>query len=210
MYANYQKGPQGVRNDRFSGSKVTNLIRYQPFWSATEKIYAKYESRIKHRTYPFIRVEPTHSEFVFPNTLADIQSTLQNIPPQFVQGVKAILVPPGSRKQIKAANSLYIYGEYWQNCIFLHPYPKKFLIFGNDKDLRPHEMEAYKRAGADIERVGSKFEIRLTESSLGNFYLKDVLMHEIGHHVDQHKRAQKKRERFAEWFALEYGYRLNR
>ncbi len=210
MYSNYQKGPQGVQNDRFSGSKVSNLSPFQPFWSATEKIYAKYRGRIKNRTYPFIRVESTHSEFVFPITLVEIQTVLQAVPPKFVYGIKAVLIPSGTRKQIKAANSLYIYGEYWQQCIFLHPYPKKFMVINNGKGLKPHELEAFKRAGAEIQNVGNNLEVSFTELSLRNFYLKDVLMHEIGHHVDQNRRAQKKRERFAEWFALEYGYHLGK
>ncbi len=210
MYSNYQKGPQGVQNDRFSGSKVSNLSPYQPFWSATEKIFTKYQGRIKNRTYPFIRVEPTHSEFVFPVTLAEIQAALQSVPPKFVHGIKAVLIPSGTRKQIKVASSLYIYGEYWQKCIFLHPYPKKFMVLNNGKELKPHELEAYKRAGAEIQNVGNNLEVCFTELSLRNFFLKDVLMHEIGHHADQSRRAQKKREGFAEWFALEYGYHLGK
>lgn len=210
MYTNYQKGPQGVQNDRFSGSKVTNLRRFQPFWSATEKIYSKYENRIKNRTYPFIRVEPTHDAFMFPLSLEDIRAALENIPPAFLQGIKAILIPPGSNKQLKAANSLYIYGEYWQQCIFLHPYPKGLIVLRNAKALKPHELDGYKRAGAEITEIENNVEVRFTKTSLRNFYLKDVLMHEIGHHVDRSKRPQSKRENFAEWFALEYGYRLQR
>ena len=66
MYANYQKGPQGVQNDRVGGSRFTNLRQFQPFYSATEKLYSKYQYRIRNRTYPFVRVEPTHGEFIFP------------------------------------------------------------------------------------------------------------------------------------------------
>ncbi len=210
MYANYQKGPQGVQNDRYSGSKVTNLRRFQPFWSATEKIYSKYEKRIKNRTYPFIRVEPTTESFLFPVSLEDIRGAIESIPPKFVKGIKAILVPTGSKKQIKAANSLYIYGEYWQHCIFLHPYPKALMVLNNAKTLKPHELDGYKRSGAEISDIDNNIEVRLTESSLRTFYLNDVLMHEIGHHIDRVRRPQKERERFAEWFALEYGYRLQR
>ena len=51
------------------------------------------------------------------------------------------------------------------------------------------------------------------EESLKRFYLQDVLMHELGHHVDSPNfisKSDKKAEGFAEWFASEYGYRLAR
>jgi hypothetical protein len=40
---------------------------------------------------------------------------------------------------------------------------------------------------------------------LRRFYLRDVLMHEIGHHLDLHNVTRKDRERFAEEFAQKYG-----
>jgi hypothetical protein len=41
--------------------------------------------------------------------------------------------------------------------------------------------------------------------SLRRFYLRDVLMHEIGHHLDLHNVTRKDRERFAEQFARKHG-----
>ncbi len=40
---------------------------------------------------------------------------------------------------------------------------------------------------------------------LRRFYLSDVLMHEIGHHLDLHNVTRKDRERFAEQFAQKHG-----
>jgi hypothetical protein len=41
--------------------------------------------------------------------------------------------------------------------------------------------------------------------SLRRFYLRDVLMHEIGHHLDTQNVTREARERFAERFALKHG-----
>ena len=41
--------------------------------------------------------------------------------------------------------------------------------------------------------------------TLRRFYLRDVLMHEMGHHVDSQNVTKKARERFAEWFASKHG-----
>jgi hypothetical protein len=40
---------------------------------------------------------------------------------------------------------------------------------------------------------------------LERFYLRDVLMHELGHHVDSFNEARSKRERFADEFARKHG-----
>jgi predicted metalloendopeptidase len=40
--------------------------------------------------------------------------------------------------------------------------------------------------------------------------LNNVLIHEIGHTVDDRNSSFLDRERFANWFAVEYGYRASR
>jgi hypothetical protein len=40
---------------------------------------------------------------------------------------------------------------------------------------------------------------------LRRFYLRNVLMHEIGHHLDSRNITRKDRERFAEQFAERHG-----
>lgn len=208
MYSQYQKGPQGVQNDRASGSKVANRTDFDPFYSATEKIYSKYHQRIKNRVYPFVRIEPTKADFIFPVTVEEIKETLERIPEKYLKGIKAVLVPTGTKKQVKVLNSLFCYGEYWRECVFLHPYPRAMLSMKYTSQLKPSDLIEYRRAGAEISEIGSGTEIRFNEESLTRFYLCDVLMHEVGHHNDQLKRTKRKREGFANWFATEYGYRL--
>jgi len=46
-------------------------------------------------------------------------------------------------------------------------------------------------------------ELEFTETSLSRFYLYDVLLHELGHHVDRRERQHDRRasENYAKWFA---------
>src|SRR5437870_10840266 len=120
----HQRGPKGVRGDRSSGSKFSNLTPFQPFYSATAKMYAKYSKHFGDADMPLIRIEPTHEDFILPITSNDIRTTLTSIPSQFLTGIQAVLVPSGSKKQITAMKDRFMHGEYWQSCIFLHPYPK--------------------------------------------------------------------------------------
>jgi hypothetical protein len=212
MNRSFQRGPQGVRGDRFSGSKVTNLASFQPYYSATEKIYTKYFERFKNRTSPWVQIETIHDDFVFPVTKDDIISVIENLPTKFITGIKAILVPSGSKKQIKALKRLLVYGEYWQECVFLHPYPKILMNQIFDKKPNPQLIQEYQRTGAHIKTKGTRIEIRFDEASLKKYYLYDILMHEIGHHNDQFfgAKPRKSRESFADWFAMEYGYNFSR
>jgi hypothetical protein len=74
---------------------------------------------------------------------------------------------------------------------------------------KPHYLLEYRRAGAEIrEDDGDGVEIRFNAASLRKFYLRDVLAHEIGHHVDGRvRRTNRQAEAFADWFATEYGYK---
>jgi len=56
-----------------------------------------------------------------------------------------------------------------------------------------------------VNRVKQGWCVEFTEESLRAFYLLDVLLHELGHHVDERvwSRDVQSAERFAEWFAGE-------
>ena len=49
-----------------------------------------------------------------------------------------------------------------------------------------------------------------TEQALKDFYLNNILIHELGHLLDERNTRSIDRERFAEWFAIQYGYRPTR
>ncbi|MFC1582157.1 ImmA/IrrE family metallo-endopeptidase [Planctomycetota bacterium] len=171
---------------------------------------ARYYARFKNRTFPLIQISATHDDFIFPVTMHEIKSVMENVPTQFVEGIKAVLVPSGSKKQIAAMKSLLMFGEYWRDCVVLHPYPKTLMTQVYEKEPNPQVVQGYRRTGAAIVTEGTGIKIIFDEASLKNFYLRDVLMHEIGHHNDRllEARPKKKREAFANWFASEYGFRL--
>ena len=142
---------------------------------------------------------------------ADIRAELARVPQIFLRGLNAVILLGGSKKQEIANRSLFIFGRYMSNVIFLCPYPK-IALCENYKTLpKPSILADYERAGVQFRRSKNGWEIVFDEASLKKFYLRDVLVHELGHHVDRDtlgNKTQRKREGFAEWFASEYGYRL--
>lgn len=126
-------------------------------------------------------------------------------------GLKAVVVLGGSKKQEKTSNSLFAYGTYTSGVIFLHPFPKRFLDQIRKGLPKPSSLHEYERAGAKINRDGKYWRMQFDEISVKQFYLREVLLHELGHHMDSKNRQFKtgrKAEGFADWFASECAYKL--
>ena len=57
---------------------------------------------------------------------------------------------------------------------------------------------------------GARWQLVWTEEAIRDFYLNNVLIHELGHILDSRNTSHRDRERYAEWFALEMGYKASR
>lgn len=81
-----------------------------------------------------------------------------------------------------------------------------------DNEPPPLARQEYERINARIYPEGKSWILEFDEKSLKEFYLRDVLIHEIGHVVEYAKRSSGTRltEEFAEWFVREYGFRYER
>ena len=53
----------------------------------------------------------------------------------------------------------------------------------------------------------TEWELVWTEAAVKDFYLNNILIHELGHLLDNRNRSYTDRERYAEWFAIEHGYK---
>jgi hypothetical protein len=207
MHIPHQSRPQGVRSDRFSGSKFTNLTPYNPFYSALEKVYSMHEKDMERcATGPFIRAFNQPAEFIMPLTINSVRQALARVRPEFLSDLKGVFLMAGTRKMAKTFKASFAYGVYGLNCIFIFPYPRSQMNIHFSRQPKPSYLQEFKRVGAEVIQEDSGVTINFTVQSLEEFYLRDVLMHELGHHVDRHSGKDHRRsEAFAEWFALEYG-----
>ena len=64
--------------------------------------------------------------------------------------------------------------------------------------------------GGKWEQNGHEWKLIWTASTVRDFYLNNVLIHEVGHVNDTRNTNAHKREQYAIWFATEYGYRASR
>ena len=196
----------------YSESKFSNWASYDPQQSEINALRTKRPSAFfdvnddeKIKLFSM----PLHDSFVRPYELADVTDMLSKLPIDMLSGLERIVLFGGTTRQAKSAwHDDWAYGCYGAGSIYLFAFPKRRLTWPSSKLHRPSEITAYKRAGVRIVHESGKWVYYFDEPSLKRFYLWDVLVHEIGHHVDRsHPDKSKKRsERFAELFARTYGF----
>ena len=60
------------------------------------------------------------------------------------------------------------------------------------------------------QESATSWKLVWSEEAIRDFYLNNILIHELGHLVDTRNTRYVERERFAEWFAVHYGYKASR
>jgi hypothetical protein len=90
---------------------------------------------------------------------------------------------------------------YSANQIFLFALSEPRLTLIWSAMPKPSVAQRYEQSGVTITSLGNgDAKVQFDEESLRRFYLYDVLLHELGHHVDCEHRAGDA-ERYAKWFA---------
>ena len=194
-----------------AGSKWTNRTFYDPWRLETAAAERSLSKKIEKSLGVGVFERPVHRDFIAPLKRHEVMSVLENLPATFKNGLSAIVLLGGTNKQRIASQRHLVYGCYtWNKLIFIHAFPKNRLVSSYRNAPRPNTLNEYRKAGARVTKAGRDIKVVFDQHSLRTFYLKEVLMHEIGHHVDRlnfkHK-TDKKIEGFADWFASEFGYR---
>lgn len=208
------KGNQGFRGTRtgsWAESKFTNLSKFDPGDTEIDRVSSQHYQEIFVKDGMVVVMKPIHPKFILPLTEQCIRATIDSIPAEFTSGLKGVVTLGGSRKQEQVFRSIFAYGKYFNGAIWLHPYPKSFMVTNYKSLPKPHILNDYRRVGAKIEGENKHWTISFDEESLRQFYLRDVLLHEVGHHVDALSnltKTNKKSEGYAKWFASEFGFRL--
>jgi len=212
MHMSRHAKPSAGRSNIYSASKYTNWSRYDPQQSEMNSL-----SRVRPITsYDLpdgseiqLLMLPLHSKFVRPFDCDDVKRILALVPQEMLIGLRRIALLGGTSRQEKSSwNPKWCYGCYGYCSITLFAFPECRRIWASPELHKPAEIHAYQRAGVEMTHVEGKWVYTFTDKSIRRFYLWDVLVHEIGHHVDRSHpdRSTKRSERFAEWFARTYGF----
>jgi hypothetical protein len=132
----------------------------------------------------------------------DVRSRLAEVPPQFLEQLEVVQFSRMTRKK-----TLFpCYGMQWGNTLYLYPLEES-LVESYDTPPRPNIVNETRMYGGRWTESPGNWTLTWTEQAARDFYLNNILMHELGHLVDDRNTGYLDRERYAEWFAVQYGYR---
>lgn len=135
----------------------------------------------------------------------DVRARLAQLPGWMVEPLEVVQFSRMTRKKRHAP----CYGMQWGNTIYLYPIEEALVETFCQPPGPAQKIEAA-MYGARWEPTGGTWRLIWTEDTARDFYLNNVLIHELGHILDNRNTSTKDRERFAEWFALEHGYKATR
>ncbi|MEX1042250.1 MAG: hypothetical protein WDZ51_16580 [Pirellulaceae bacterium] len=144
--------------------------------------------------------------FIHVLTEQEIRDRLAELPAWMVEDLEVVQLSKLTRKKL----SFPCYGMQWGAAIYLYPMDETLIEYFPHPPRPAQEVEAG-MFGAHWEQGEEGFwKLIWDEKSIKDFYLNNVLIHELGHLLDDRNNNYAARERYAEWFAIEYGYRPTR
>jgi hypothetical protein len=136
-------------------------------------------------------------------TPAQVRERLASVPQEFLRGLEVVQFSRMTRKK----QSFPCYGMQWGATLYLYPLEESL----EEWFYVPPRTEVFNEARMyggrwDEPSVGT-WRLTWTPAAIEDFYLNNILIHELGHLVDDRNSNYAARERYAEWFAVQYGYR---
>jgi hypothetical protein len=132
----------------------------------------------------------------------EVKQRLDALPPEFLDPLEVLQFSRMTRKK----QSFPCYGMQWGNSLYLYPIEES-LVEHYDRPPRPsQQIEARMYGGRWEHAGGGSWRLIWTERAIKDFYLNNILIHELGHLLDDRNTSSVDRERFAEWFAVRHGY----
>ncbi|MEX0867527.1 MAG: hypothetical protein WD030_09225 [Pirellulales bacterium] len=136
----------------------------------------------------------------------DVRQRLRQLPASFIAPLETVQLSRMTRKK----ESFACYGMQWGSCLYLYPM-EEALDEWYSKPPKPNQVnEAEMYGGRWIQEEPELWRLRWSEDAIRDFYLNNILIHELGHLLDERNTSYYDRERYAEWFAVEYGYRRSK
>lgn len=138
-------------------------------------------------------------------TPAQIRERLSQVPKSFLSQLEVVQLSCMTRKK----QSFPCYGMQWGNALYLYPIEES-MVEQYDSPPRPNLVnETLMYGGRWHEPSPGTWALTWSEQAAQDFYLNNILIHELGHLVDDRNNGYLDRERYAEWFAVQYGYRAS-
>lgn len=150
-------------------------------------------------------VQPAGDGYIHPVTIDEVRARLAELPEHLSSPVEVVQFSSMTRKR----RLFPLYGMQWGPNVYLYPIEESL----TETYVRPPKTDQLVEAkmfGGVWSQHGREWKLTWTPESIRDFYLNNVLIHEVGHVNDTRNTNSKKREQYAIWFATEYGFRASR
>jgi hypothetical protein len=138
-------------------------------------------------------------------TAEDVRRRLAQLPAWMLNELQVVQLSTMTRKKRRSP----CYGMQWGSTIYLYPIEESLVETFLQPPWPAQKVESI-MYGARWQQQGDRWKLFWTEEAIRDFYLNNVLIHELGHILDSRNTRHQDRERFAEWFAVEHGYKASR
>jgi hypothetical protein len=135
-------------------------------------------------------------------TPQEIRARLEELPAWMVSPIERIQLSRMTRKK----QTFPCYGMQWGTTLYLYPIEES-LVEVFTCPPKPNVYNEARQFGGRWHQEGNCWSLEWTLEALRDFYLNNILIHELGHLLDSRNSSYIDRERYAEWFAIEYGYK---
>ena len=150
-------------------------------------------------------IEPPGEGYIHPVTPDEVRERIARLPRRFTRGLEVVQFSRMTRKR-----ALFpCYGMQWGPNVYLYPIEES-LAEVYVRPPKPRQLIEAKMYGGRWVQDGNEWQLIWTPDTIRDFYLNNILVHEIGHVNDERNSSYIERERYANWFADEYGYRASR
>lgn len=143
--------------------------------------------------------------FVHAVTPAQVLNRIEQLPDRYRACVQVVQFSRMTKKR----RLFPCYGMQWGSAVYLYPIEAS-LVEVYVRPPRPQQLVEARMFGGRWKQDGDRWLLEWTEASIRDYYLNNVLIHEIGHIHDDRNSGFAARERYADWFAIEFGYRASR
>ena len=133
---------------------------------------------------------------------SEVRGRLAELPSHMLETLEIVQLSGMTRKK----QTFPCYGMQWGNALYLYPIETS-LVEHFGRPPRPAQRKEAEMYGGRWRQEGNNWKLIWTEAAIKDFYLNNILIHELGHLLDQRNSSYIDRERFAEWFAIEHGYK---
>jgi hypothetical protein len=178
-------------------------VAEQRSWVPPEDWYEPREDNAGH--YRVVE-QPAGAGYRHVLTVNEARERLASLPEQMTRGLEVLQFSRMTKKK----STFPCYGMQWGRAIYLYPIEEDLVEYYHRPPTPMQLIEAKMHGGVWEQEDEQTWRLVWTEEAIKDYYLNNILIHELGHLLDDRNSSYLERERFAEWFAIEYGYRASR